>query len=443
MNNSHDEPRFLGVAQFVALVSLLPAIVSYSVYGLGALVFDPYYLVLPLTPDGSALNRTFQALTQPIVFAEATWGPSSMALYVLSTLAAIGCLVYAAFGPDRRPYLRQMAGAMAVPVAFLLSLAGLFWLKTGDSSVGTMVCFVWAPKIALLWFALRGRILSKATALFVLFTVFWSISNLNYSFAGSGGFFFRFNTAPRDFFLNVAIPLLTFFLATLLIRLVILAVISNAYLLRRPGVGPTLRNLGLAAVYWIPMLVLSAPYFAFEHYVEVDLNETLRKTPPGILLQKKFSFAGDNKKTFFSVTGETVYESRPIAMMTLVYDLSEGYLGFYNGMENAKSTLNGLPDLSTAAADQLYQQVFDVYFRKNGQSSCGSPTGTHTRMPRRATHRPTFRLGFGSTRSLTSGFRRSPRWLPPNPISTPIGDLWRIQPRTGLPISPLGKPPVW
>jgi hypothetical protein len=70
-------------------------------------------------------------------------------------------------------------------------------------------------------------------------------------------------------------PVLTFVLITALARLVVRAVVENAYLLRNLGWARSLRTAAHALLMWLPIASIAVPYFVFTEYLlpKVATNE--------------------------------------------------------------------------------------------------------------------------------------------------------------------------
>ena len=342
--NPPGEPAFLAVVQFVALITLLPAITSFGLFGVQPALFDPYYLAL------SYDERTVQVTSLPIVYARSFADQQSWPNITL-VLVALGLWLYAAINRERRQYCGRLAFALCVPTglmvyALVLFCGYVFGGARGSGSSGPAqavssaypVLMVWLPKIAFLWFAIRGRILSRATALFIAFTAIWPIVTEPF--------------AQLSLFSQVLAPLMAFFAAALLVRLIYLAIVSDSYVLRHLGWKAGLRDALRATAFWIPLVFLAVPYFAFEHGLEVSLNATLQGAPypfdpnakiPAAVLASARLMDGTANPT---LPGDLVTDSRPIALMFVAMAQLKAYQAVISEVAAAQGLVNQAANLN-------------------------------------------------------------------------------------------------
>ena len=139
---------------------------------------------------------------------------------------------------------------LAIPNAYLL----VFLLNSVGFSSFAKLLDLWvtiiAPKLAFLWFALRGRVFSIP---FLLATTLM--------LAGSALFQADLLAKPVTFVLHTLVPVAVFVLSAALVRILVMAAIENGYFLKSLGPMRLLRSVAHSALLWIPMAILSIPYF--------------------------------------------------------------------------------------------------------------------------------------------------------------------------------------
>ena len=315
-------PKFYGFIQLVLLLSLLPSIYSYALYGWRPVVIAPYYFQPNLgnqvrffpdsyTKQSTVFYRKLEETKLEAVQRRFVWnaaatpegaGRGTYEYLAFLCILGIALWLYALFtGQLREAFWRLLLG-LAVPNTVLL-LAG-YYLAT-NSHLPPELAFAVAPKIAMFWFAARGRFLSRSTLLFALPLVVLMIAA----------------PASSNWILEGLVPLVVFVLAILLLRLVIWVANENSYFLRQLGWVANLRNCAHALLLWLPMLALCLPYFIARDKIEESLRESLHQEPAAALVQRAANTQG---------IPDSVNDARPIVMMMA----ASGYWRGIDGIKN-------------------------------------------------------------------------------------------------------------
>lgn len=283
-NDPEYEKRYFGFGQFVVLLTLAPFILSLGLFTMwDPSVYARYYVLYPLSfeltgasdfplvVNGKAvkcdpLPQCLDAFrntpmasqsTDPLLGGKINWSPGFLVMYVLGFLMYVPA-VWQCF--KRRQFGLLLFG-LAIPnlylLAFLLNAVGLSsFAKLLDQWV-TII----APKLAFLWFALRGRVFSipflLATALML---------------AGSTLFQTDLLAQPFTFLMHTLVPVAVFVLCAALVRILVMAAIENSYFLKSLGTMRLLRAVGHSALLWIPMALLSIPYFKITETVPEEFK---------------------------------------------------------------------------------------------------------------------------------------------------------------------------
>jgi hypothetical protein len=334
---------FLAILQFVALLSLLPWIVSYTLYGFGQMVAMPYYFAL----DGKGGYTT---LSEQVVFAL----PRSFTLdqlvvaevmfFLAVVVIAWGLWIYAAISPAHRRHLVEMAFALALPTfaVFVVAVVHFFPAAKDVTNATTLLL----PKFTLLWFGLRGRFFSWSTLLFLVMAIALPVA------ATPEG--------KLQDFSQVADSIFVFFLAASFLRLVSIAIGANVFFFNKLGTRATLLYLGRTARLWIPMFLLSAPYFITEHAAEVHLNRALRATGPAFIVAH---FQGVD--TLTKLDTDSPQDSRAIVEMTAARQLRLKFAEFQESMRQQQQDLvnlvkNGQTTLDVNVATEQAKAIGSV-----------------------------------------------------------------------------------
>ena len=309
-------PLFLSIVQFVALMSILPSIVSFGLYGFGQMVAQPYYFILDgkggysTVADHFVFSLPKSSQTAELLFLE-------LALILVVFVVTWGLIVYAAVSSTHRRYLVEMLFALALP-AFAVLLVPLSWAHAPQSLMDALI--LWLPKLTLFWFAFRGRFFSLSTLLFVLLAV---------GFASAGAAQDRWKSGSQ-----VADALFVFLLAAGLLRLISIVIGANTFFFNELGTQATLRCLGRTALLWLPMFLISAPYFIAEFNAEAYLNRSLRTTGPAFLVNHL-----KGVEEFKKLNIDTPLDSRAIVEMTAARQLRIRYNEFVKSMREQQQEL--------------------------------------------------------------------------------------------------------
>lgn len=295
---------------------------SYALYGWKAITVTPYHFQPDLTnkvwifPDSLNRQGTFfyrkmeetrlEAVQRPFVMnAAATPEGAGRGLYdyllFLSGIAIVLWLYALVTRQLREAFWRLLFG-LAVPNVAIVMIGYFLATKT---RLPPEIVLSLAPKVAMFWFAARGRFLSRSTLLFATPLVAVMIA------------------APpsSSWVLEVVLPLVVFVLAVLLLRLLIWTANENLYFLRQLGWTANLRNLAHALLLWLPMLALCLPYFIAKHEIEAALEEKLNKDPAAALVQRAATTRG---------LPDSIHGARPIVMMMAA-------TGYWSGVDKIKN----------------------------------------------------------------------------------------------------------
>lgn len=253
-----DDPdylrRYSGLAQFVLLMSLTPFIFSYQLFSLGSHgLGTPYF-------EYAADLQSFQTLSVNDMFGSVDSGDQGNENAGIAALLALGGVaVLYAFAVLRSLWKRRFGWllfGLVIPNAVLLAVVGLPML---DESTLTAVL----PKVALVWFALRGRVLSRSFAAFLALVL-------------GGALLFASGSVASFSLLQTFMPLVVFLLAVTVLRVLIMVVNDNFYFLKSLGAAQGIRTFIRSLLLWLPLTLLSAPYFWVNAAVEEWARNEIR-----------------------------------------------------------------------------------------------------------------------------------------------------------------------
>ncbi len=283
-NDPDYEKHYFGFGQFVVLLTLAPFILSLGLFSMwDPSVYARSYILQPLdfeltgasefpvmingkpakcAPLPQCLDAFRNApmasqSTDPIFWGKINWSPGNLLMYGSGFLLYVPA-VWLCF--KRRQFGLLLFG-LAIPNLYLIVIL----LKSvGFSSFGDLLerwVTIIAPKLAFLWFALRGRVFSVS---FLLATALM--------LAGSALFQTDLLVKPFTFLMYTLVPVAVFVLCAALVRILVMAAIENSYFLQHLGPMRLLRAVGHSALLWIPMALLSIPYFKITETVPEEFK---------------------------------------------------------------------------------------------------------------------------------------------------------------------------
>jgi hypothetical protein len=251
----HDSV-FAALLQFVSLSTLAIPLFSYSLYGLPPISITPYHYLVDAgfaeaTQIGSLLALDSSSVDSII---------GLLVIMVITSVLVVGFWLYALIRGRVRENLSGLLLGLAVP-NFVLLVWVIERFELVKPHPGPFLLLILGPKLALLWFALRGKVLSITTGFF------FALSALAALALSGGGI---------DFPTQWLAPAVTFFLVVGFIRLLRLIIWENTYFLRQIGRWTSVKIFLRSVCIWLPMLLLPAPYFMAKHEVERAVLEGSR-----------------------------------------------------------------------------------------------------------------------------------------------------------------------
>ncbi len=222
--------HFSGIAQLALLFSLLPFVLSFSLFALVQKVPTPEYFPILESASVETAKKASEDLSLFLL----------IALFIFYPFAIIRCIWKRHWG--------WLLLGLLVPHAMILVMATGGWGET-------LIPFI-AAKVAFLWFAARGRFASFSFVVFAL-TLF--------IVSGVGA----------DTAWEMLLPITVFILAALLFRMVFAAAGHNRYFIRHLGF---LRSSWLTMktlVLWMPILLFAAPYFIGTYLLHHEIENQI------------------------------------------------------------------------------------------------------------------------------------------------------------------------
>jgi hypothetical protein len=200
-------------------------------------------------------------------------GGTLLATHTLSALLAVAAAagLYAAMVRMcwRRRHLGLLFAGLAVPHAVLaITLLAFVGPGGGLGAASVDATLFVASHLAFLWFAWRGHIRSRSFGIFMLLLTLAAL-------AAEAG--------RQDRLLAALGPVLAFLLMAALARGLVHGAVTNAAVLRELGAARSLRSLGHALLLWLPMALITVPFFVLTEKVIPDRAvEVLHRS--GVLL---------------------------------------------------------------------------------------------------------------------------------------------------------------
>ncbi len=187
-------------------------------------------------------NRSYRAMLGGTI-ETSSWQKAASPAWFLGLLLIIPTIWFCI----RRQQWGLLTFGLSVP-AFNYTLFMLIAILGWDTLSSWQINNALVPKIAFLWFALRGSVFSKSFGVFVLLMIICALAPL---LTGE----VAFHPIKAQF------PLLVFLLVAAIARLFVKGARENCYLLKNLGWARSLRT-GLHAIaLWIPMALLAIPFF--------------------------------------------------------------------------------------------------------------------------------------------------------------------------------------
>ncbi len=189
-------------------------------------------------------SRSFTALVGSGI-ALNTWQDTGNIIWFLAALLIIPAIFLAV---RKKCWSLLICGLTIPAINYLLSLLSVIPSWNGLTSLKLTTSLI--AQIAFIWFAVKGHVVSKSFAMFILLlsiSVSWAalLGGENYSI------------------FKAQLPIIVFIVAAILARLVVKGVQENAYLFIGKGVLNNFRKLGHAFILWLPLAFLALPLLYF------------------------------------------------------------------------------------------------------------------------------------------------------------------------------------
>ncbi len=275
-NKDNDEVKtkekaFPGFVQLIVLLSLLPVVYDGSIFFVfGALGIDVEILLLENAYDTIHFNVLSLNRRQVVNFNEYSY-IAAISLYPFAVLA---CLIKKRWG-----WLIFGLSALHFAVMFLFFGSG----KEGDVVDFVKEIVHPASFIALAWFTLFGRLISKSFVFFILLCLITPLM-----------------LEQGDFPKFVLFPSIAIILLALVGKLVSYAIYQNLYLFKSVGFFRTVWLVFKSVYFWIPLLLIIVPLQYFNWWWHSTIEDQLYE----------YKYYEENYKQKLPLVGQASWQGR-------------------------------------------------------------------------------------------------------------------------------------